>query len=207
MIEAKSEVAGRAELTKIKAALEPPAPTKADLVRRFDESQRLYSGSSYPSTEARIAAYREREANETARLNEIQASEQEARRRGDLPGFPPERDHDLPARRRLRLRLVLRYRRAWSGRDHVRGRHLGWFRCGGGRGGPRALCPDADEREKILRIAAQIMDTAQFAKVREALRLKSQHTDRLTRHQIAGIAARALGIPTDVLLDSVRGAT
>lgn len=66
---------------------------------------------------------------------------------------------------------------------------------------------DAEEREKILRIAAQIMETAQFAKVHKALRLKSQHTDRLTRDQIAGIAARALGVPTDVPLDSVRGAT
>lgn len=67
--------------------------------------------------------------------------------------------------------------------------------------------PDSEEREKVLQVAAKIMDTAQFTKVHKALRLKLQHTDRLTRDQIAEIAAKALGVPVDVLLDSVRGAT
>ena len=72
--------AASSELLKIKAELEPPAPTDAELVRRFDESQAMYDRTSYPSTEARIAAYREREANETARLNEIRQSEEASRR-------------------------------------------------------------------------------------------------------------------------------
>ena len=50
--------------------------------------------------------------------------------------------------------------------------------------------PDADEREKVLQVAAQIMDTPQYRAVHKALRLRLQHTDRLGRDQIAKTAAR-----------------
>jgi hypothetical protein len=70
-----------------------------------------------------------------------------------------------------------------------------------------AYAPDPEEREEVLQVAAKIMATPQFAKLQKAFRVKLQHVDRLERDQIARIAAKALGVPTDVLLDSVRGAT
>jgi hypothetical protein len=67
-----------------------------------------------------------------------------------------------------------------------------------------AAVPDLDQREEVLQTAAKIMATPEFAKVHKALRLRLQHTDRLTRDQIAEIAASALAVPVDVLLASVR---
>lgn len=67
-----------------------------------------------------------------------------------------------------------------------------------------AAVPEPDQREEVLQTAAKIMATQQFTKVHKALRLRLQHTDRLTRDQIAEIAAKALGVPVDVLLASVR---
>lgn len=58
--------------------------------------------------------------------------------------------------------------------------------------------------EKVLQVAAQIMDTPQYAAVHKALRLRLQHTDHLGRDQIARIAAHALDIPVDVLEASCR---
>lgn len=59
--------------------------------------------------------------------------------------------------------------------------------------------PDPKQREEILRVAAQIMATAQFVAVQKALRLKLQFRDRLERNEIAEIAAKALRVPPEVL--------
>jgi hypothetical protein len=67
-----------------------------------------------------------------------------------------------------------------------------------------AAVPDPDQREEVLQTAAKIMDAPQYLAVHKALRIRLQHTDRLTRDQIAEIAAKALGVPVDVLLASVR---
>jgi len=66
------------------------------------------------------------------------------------------------------------------------------------------LVPDPEQREEVLQTAAKIMDAPQYLAVHKALRLRMQHTDRLSRDQIAEIAAKALGVPVDVLLASVR---
>jgi hypothetical protein len=62
-----------------------------------------------------------------------------------------------------------------------------------------ALVPDPEQREEVLRVAAQIMDTREFRSVQKALRLKLQFRDRLERDEIAEIAAKALGVPLEVL--------
>lgn len=43
------------------------------------------------------------------------------------------------------------------------------------------------------------MSSAEFAAVQKALRLKLQFRDRLERDEIAEIAAKALGVPLEVL--------
>jgi hypothetical protein len=62
-----------------------------------------------------------------------------------------------------------------------------------------AYAPDPEQRGQVHRVASQIMATAEFAAVQKALRPRLPFRDRLERDEIAEIAAKALGVPLEVL--------
>jgi hypothetical protein len=86
LLESKSATAARDELLRIKAALEPPAPTQADLVRRWDSEQLAaamsrgapFSVNTFEADEARRVETQNEQLREKLRRSEEQRRAQVA---------------------------------------------------------------------------------------------------------------------------------